>query len=115
MNIKTGKPDHIEDYLVQLHTGQWFGWSDPKNKVYANLIIHDDSKTKPTEQECNDGLAKLQGEYSKGYVSLRKNAYPEIGDQLDMLWHSIDESPELKQKYFKFYEAIKAVKAKYPK
>ena len=39
-----GRPNHIEDYLVSLHTGQWFGWSDPKNKVYANLIIHDDSK-----------------------------------------------------------------------
>ena len=63
MNIETGKPDHIEDYLVQLHTGQWFGWSDPKNKVYANLIIHDDSKTKPTEQECIDGLTQLQSDY----------------------------------------------------
>jgi len=49
------------------------------------------------------------------YAQQRKSAYPKIGDQLDMLWHSIDESPELKQKYFKFYEAIKAVKAKYPK
>tara|TARA_R110000782_G_scaffold81701_1_gene161213 strand:+ start:249 stop:527 length:279 start_codon:yes stop_codon:yes gene_type:complete len=57
------RPTHIEDYLVQLHTGQWFGWSDPKNKVYANLIIHDNSKTKPTEQECNDGLATLQSDF----------------------------------------------------
>ena len=51
----------------------------------------------------------------KSYVSKRKLAYPPIGDQLDMLWHSIDENAELKQKYFAFYEAIKAVKAKYPK
>ena len=58
-----GRADHIEDYLVQLHTGQWFGWSDAKNKIYANLIIHDDSKTKPTEQECIDGLAQLQSDY----------------------------------------------------
>ena len=57
------KPTHIEDYLVQLHSGQWFGWSDAKNKIYANLIIHDDSKTKPTEQECIDGLAKLQSDF----------------------------------------------------
>jgi len=57
------RPNHIEDYLVKLHTGQWFGWSDAKNKVYANLIIHDDSKTKPTEQECIDGLAQLQSDY----------------------------------------------------
>ena len=57
------RPNHIEDYLVSLHTGQWFGWSDSKNKIYANLIIHDDSKTKPTEQECIDGLAQLQSDY----------------------------------------------------
>ena len=49
------------------------------------------------------------------YAQQRKNAYPEIGDQLDMLWHSIDQNPELKQKYFNFYEAIKQVKVKYPK
>ena len=51
----------------------------------------------------------------KPYVAKWKLAYPQIGDQLDMLWHSIDENAELKQKYFAFYEAIKAVKAKYPK
>jgi len=59
------RPTHIEDYLVSLHTGQWFGWSDSKNKVYANLIIHDSSKTKPTEQECIDGLAQLQADYDQ--------------------------------------------------
>ena len=58
-----GRPNHIEDYLVSLHTGQWFGWSYSKNKIYANLIIHDDSKTKPTEQECIDGLAQLQSDF----------------------------------------------------
>ena len=63
MNFKTGRPDHIEDYLVDLHTGGWFGWSNPKNKVYANLIIHDDSKDKPTEQQCIDGLATLQSDF----------------------------------------------------
>ena len=58
-----GRPNHIEDYLVKLHTGQWFGWSDPKNKVYANLIIHDDSKDKPSESDCTTGLATLQSDY----------------------------------------------------
>jgi hypothetical protein len=64
MNIITG-PDNIEDYLITLHTGQWFGWSDPSNKIYANLIIHDNQYTKPTEQECNDGLTALQASYGK--------------------------------------------------
>ena len=49
------------------------------------------------------------------YAQARKNSYPEIGDQLDMLWHSIDQNPSLKSEYFDFYEAIKAVKVKYPK
>ena len=49
------------------------------------------------------------------YAQQRRNAYPEIGDQLDMLWHSIDQNPKLKSEYFEFYEAIKAVKVKHPK
>ena len=58
-----GRPNHIEDYLARLHTGQWFGWSDSKNKVYANLIIHDDSKDKPSESDCTSGLATLQSDF----------------------------------------------------
>jgi len=57
------RPNHIENYLITLHSGQWFGWSDSKNKIYANLIIHDDSKDKPTEQECIDGLATAQSDF----------------------------------------------------
>ena len=51
----------------------------------------------------------------KPYVAKRKLAYPQIGDQLDMLWHSIDKNPDLKTKFFDFYEDIKAVKVKYGK
>ena len=63
MDRLTGRPNHIEDYLVKLHSGQWFGWSDAKNKVYANLIIHDDSKSKPSESDCTTGLATLQSDF----------------------------------------------------
>jgi hypothetical protein len=63
MNLQTGRPDHIEDYLARLHNGLWYGWSDVNNKVYANLIILDSTKTKPTEQECIDGLAQLQSDF----------------------------------------------------
>ena len=64
MDFNTGRPNHIEDYLVTVKTGQWFGWAkgaEPR-KVYANLIIHDGSE-KPTEQECTDGLLALQTAY----------------------------------------------------
>jgi hypothetical protein len=63
MNIETGRPNHIEDYLAKLHPGQWFGWSDAKNKIYANLIIHDSSKSKPSESDCTNGLKTLQDDF----------------------------------------------------
>jgi len=56
------KPTHIEDYLITVRAGQWFSWSDSKDKVYANLIVNDGG-TKPTEKECTDGLAALQKAY----------------------------------------------------
>ena len=58
-----GRPNHIEDYLSRLHIGQWYGWGGDMTKVYENLIIHDESKAKPTEQECIDGLAQLQSDF----------------------------------------------------
>jgi len=61
--IINDKPNHIEDYLVSLHSGQWFGWSDAKNKIYTNLIILDDTKSKPSESDCTSGLATMQSEY----------------------------------------------------
>ena len=64
-----GRPNHIEDYLVSLHTGQWFGFKNlngnDANKTYANLVIHDSSKDKPTEQQCVDGLEQLQSNFDE--------------------------------------------------
>ena len=59
-------------------------------------------------------VVEVQADYdAKQYQ--RDRIYPSIGDQLDMLWHSIDRDGELKSKYYDFYEAIKAVKVKNPK
>ena len=81
MADNNGRPNHIEDYLVSLHNGSWYGWSDSKNKVYENLIIHpkiwntsytgkiheegmiNNPYSKPTEQECTDGLLQLQTDF----------------------------------------------------
>ena len=49
---------------MTVRTGQWYGWAkgpEPR-AVYANLIVHDGS-SKPTEQECTDGLATLQSDF----------------------------------------------------
>ena len=64
--------------------------------------------------EIEAKMVELQAEYdAKQYQ--RDRVYPSIGDQLDMLWHSIDQNSALKSQYFDFYEAIKAVKVKNPK
>ena len=93
-----GRADHIEDYLVTVRTGQWFGWSDSKNKIYANLIVHDGG-SKPTEADCTNGLKALQDDWdekNKEYKVQRvvgvgtTAGYETIANQLDQLYHDID-------------------------
>tara|TARA_B100001989_G_C24429749_1_gene408394 strand:- start:547 stop:876 length:330 start_codon:yes stop_codon:yes gene_type:complete len=108
MRLPDGKPDHIEDYLVTVRTGQWFGWSDAKNKIYANLIVHDGG-TKPTEKQCTDGLATLVAEWElqfNSYKSKRKAEYPDYASQLDDIYHNGIDG---------WKATIKAIKDKYPK
>ena len=81
-----GRPNHIEDYLVTVRVGQWFGWSDPSNRIYANITVLDGG-SKPTEKECTDGLAALQAAWdleNDSYRSKRRLAYPSQQEQFDM-------------------------------
>ena len=102
------RPDHIEDYLITVRNGQWFGWSDHTNKVYANLIVHDGG-SKPTEQECTDGLKARQDAWdlqNDSYKSKRRDEYPSIADQLDDIYHNGIDG---------WKSTIKATKDKYTK
>ena len=106
MNIQTGRADHIEDYLVTVRTGQWFGWTDSKNKVYANLIV-DDGGSNPREDDVNVGLKKLQDDFDAlDYARKRVKEYPSVVDQLDKIYHSGVNAWKVD---------IKAIKDKYPK
>jgi hypothetical protein len=57
------KPEHIEDILVPMHSGQWFGWSDSKNKVYENIVIHHPDKEKPTKEWLEAELSRVQAKW----------------------------------------------------
>ena len=48
-----------------------------------------------------------------GYKLLRAREYPAIKEQLDMLWHAIDN--DCLNKESDFYKELKKVKEKYPK
>jgi hypothetical protein len=102
------RPTHIEDYLIRVRTGQWFGWSDSKNKVYANLIVHDGG-AKPSEADCTKGLKALQDAWdleNDSYKSKRQEEYPTIANQLDDLYHNGIDG---------WKTTIKAIKDKHPK
>ena len=91
MNFSTGRPDHIEDYLVKVRLGQWFSWSDSNNKIYSNLIVLDGG-AKPTESDCTNGLKALQDAWdleNDSYKSKRRASYDSIVNQLDMLYKDI--------------------------
>ena len=108
MDIKTGRSDHIEDVLITLHSGQWFGFSDSKNKVYANLVIHNSDYDKPTEKELTDALAKQQSDFdAQEYARKRQAEFPSIQDLVVALYDT-DDKADIEAKRA-------AVKAKYPK
>ena len=110
MDRTTGRPNHIQDVLVKMHKGQWFGFHPYDNKVYANLVIHDGSKSKPTESELTTELASMQAAFDAAeYKRKREAEYPSVQEQLDMLYHDQADSTTT------FQTAIKTVKDKYPK
>jgi len=79
-----------------------------------NQITWHNGTTPIPKADIEAKMVEVQAEYdAKQYQ--RDRVYPSIGDQLDMLWHSIDQNSALKSQYFDFYEAIKAVKVKNPK
>jgi hypothetical protein len=50
--------------LSQIHTGQWYGWkkdwTGSERMAYENVIVLDNSITKPTEAEVNAKIVELK-------------------------------------------------------
>jgi len=75
----------------------------------GNITMWVGDITQPTEAEIQTKLDELQADYdAKEYARSRKDEYPDIGDQLDDLFHAGAFSTEMTA-------AIQAVKDKYPK
>ena len=94
---------------------------NPKAKVSVNAedfeqITWLDGTTPISKADIEAKINKMANEPEQSnYAEQRRNAYPPIGDQLDMLWHTIDKDILLQKRYFDFYQTIKQVKVKYPK
>ena len=99
----------IEDVLVQMHSGQWFTWSDSKNKVYENIVVLG-GQDKPTQEFLESELARLQAEQdSTQYQRDRATAYAPLGDQLDMQYHDLQDSTTT------WADHVAEIKARFPK
>jgi hypothetical protein len=74
-----------------------------------NTIEWNDSRTKPTEEQIQAEIIRLENETTaNAYKAKRAKEYPAIGDQLDALFHAGVFPPEMAA-------TIQAVKDKYPK
>jgi hypothetical protein len=94
----------LEDFLVRLHTGQWFRLEG--ERVYENLVILS-ADPKPTEQECIDGVALLQSDWDAlEYARLRQADYPSLQDCLHAILDDDLEALQVKRQ---------EVKNRYPK
>ena len=96
--------------LAQFNPGkaQWYGWKNLQDgEVYSNLELIDETATMPTEEEVNAKIAELN------ILDTRKIAYGNITDQLDKLWHDINDGKL--DKTGSWYLAIKQVKDDNPK
>jgi len=94
--IVTSQTGTAEGDVRQLHIDQW-------TKTCGEPVEY----VSGTDEEIAD-LWKAQNEADATYSDKRKSEYPDIGDQLDMIYHAGFGGDE-------FQEAIKRVKEKFPK
>ena len=71
---------------------------------------HDQKQSRPTDDEINAELARLQTEYTaQEYARNRAAAYPSTGNQFDMQYWDTENGTTT------WADAIAAVKAEHPK
>ena len=81
---------------------------------YSGLVWMSQDIQKPTKLQLETEALRIEAEYEANeYQRVRAKKYPNLGDQLDMLWHAIDNGTL--NKTSDFYTAIKAVKDAHPK
>jgi hypothetical protein len=112
-NILQLRPKHIEDILLGLHAGQWFGWAGSNDKDYENLVIHHSDKEKPTKEWLEGELKRQQDTYDNDYARKRLEEYPSMYELTVALWEGVVE--ERMQAVTQLEIKRQAVKAKYPK
>tara|TARA_B100000497_G_C7569443_1_gene343181 strand:- start:466 stop:765 length:300 start_codon:yes stop_codon:yes gene_type:complete len=82
-------------------------------KADGEIVWHEGTTPIPVA-DIEAKMTELQAEYDANEYQ-RERVYPSIGDQLDMLWHTMDKNTELQHQFYDFYQTIKKVKVAHPK
>ena len=85
-----------------------------KDPVYYEQMAERANIENKVLSESKGKLVLLEPKDIRTYAEKRAVEYPSIGDQLDLIWHTIDNGLPL-DKESDFYKTIKEVKDKYPK
>ena len=81
-----------------------------RGSEYSGLEWLDDKVAIPSEDELKDEMVRLEARKKAiSYRGKRSSEYPQVGEQLDMIYHDKVNSTET------WKAAIKKVKDKYPK
>lgn len=118
LTVNSTKGDYPKGYILNrgliklgfsLDNISTFNYTTLKDSWVSNNAI-------PTEEEIKTAaVSQIETDISMQYQGNRANSYPQLGQQLDLLWHAIDADADLKTKLASFYNAIKTVKDANPK
>ena len=101
-------------YIKQKSTGKIIFREEPhSDKTIDNAVVFSGIDKSDLEVAENSWSEDDWIDNSVSYQDKRQIYYPSIGDQLDMLWHAIDDGTL--DKTSDFYTSLKATKDKYPK
>lgn len=100
---------YFDDIIFNKYYSNFKGYrgNPPESKEeYAAMDIWTDKTIAPTWEEISIGIENQK------VKEARKKQYPDIKDQLDMLWHAIDTNSL--NKTSDFYTSLKTVKDNNP-
>ena len=103
---------YIEDAVKSLAPGANFYSTDPFDPNTIEWFSADIPR--PSNEEIVAEMQRLTEDWGNQYYKLeRGREYPQVEEQLDMMWHAMDADET--KRIEPFYSSIKEIKEKYPK
>ena len=83
--------EHIEDVLINVREGQWFGWGNGE-KIYDNLVVYGTHDT-PTQEWLEAELSRSQAKWDVDQIS-KQERLDSVKSKLEALGLTTEEVQE---------------------